>query len=220
MLMQAEREEVIRFGRKMVAAGLTTGTGGNLSLCSGIAPGMSDMIAITPSGIDYADLVPEDIVIMNRKGVVLEGEKQPSSELGFHLALYDKRPDIRAIVHTHSVFATTMACLNWEIPAVHYLIGFCGHKVPLAPYATYGTDALAHNVAESIGNNNAVLLANHGLVAVGTTLLKAFETAEETELVAQIYYRTKAVGDPVILPAKEMDTVIAKFANYGQKETP
>ncbi len=219
MLLQTEREKVVLFGKKMVSAGLTTGTGGNISLLGSSAQGHpADMIAITPSGIDYADMTPADVVVLDRKGDIREGDLPPSSELGFHLALYDQRRDIRAVVHTHSVYATTMACLNWEIPAVHYLIGFCGHKVPLAPYATYGTDALARNVAESIGQYNAVLLANHGLVAVGSSLPKAFETAEETELVAQIYYRTKAVGNPVILPAEEMDRVIAKFSNYGKKK--
>jgi L-fuculose-phosphate aldolase len=109
-----------------------------------------------------------------------------------------------------------MACLGWEIPAVHYLVGFSGHKVPLAPYATFGTPELAQNVADGIGDYHAVLLANHGLVAVGADMGRAFNTAEEIELVARIYYQTKSVGTPVILPEEEMARVLAKFATYGQ----
>lgn len=110
-----------------------------------------------------------------------------------------------------------MACLHWEIPAVHYLVAFSGQKVPLAPYATFGSEELAIQVAETIGSYNAVLLANHGLVTVGPNLATAFAVAEEIELVAQIYYQAKCVGEPVIVPEEEMSRVIGKFASYGQK---
>jgi len=211
--MQYEREEIVRFGRKLLTARLTSGTGGNLSIFS-----QSDgLCAISPSGIEYNDMEPSDVSVVDARGLVMEGSLKPSSELGFHLALYRKRPDIRAVVHTHSVYATTMACLNWEIPAVHYLVAFSGHKVPLAPYATFGSYELAANVADAIGDHNAVLLANHGLVTVGPNLATAFAVAEEIELVAQIYYQTKCIGEPVILPREEMSRVIEKFAVYGQK---
>lgn len=212
MLLQAQREAIVHFGRKMITSQLTTGAGGNLS----IYDRASGRVAISPSGIEYFDLQPEDVVITDLGGQVIEGQYTPSSELGFHLALYRQRPDINAVLHTHSVYATTIACLGWEIPAVHYLVGFSGHKVPLAPYATFGTPELAHNVATGIGDYNAVLLANHGLVAVGADLGRAFNTAEEIELVARIYYQTKSVGKPVILPGEEMDRVLDKFATYGQ----
>jgi L-fuculose-phosphate aldolase len=110
-----------------------------------------------------------------------------------------------------------MACLHWEIPAVHYLVAFSGHKVPLAPYATFGTPELARNVAESIGDCNSLLMANHGLVAIGPNLDTAFAVADEIELVARIYYQTKCIGEPVILPEEEMSKVIQKFATYGRK---
>lgn len=215
MLLRKEREEVVRFGRKLVSAQLTSGTGGNLSIFS-----RSDgLLAISPSGIEYDEMEPEDVPVVDARGLIVEGGRKPSSELGFHLALYNKRPDIRAVVHTHSVYATTMACLNWEIPAVHYLVAFSGHKVPLAPYATFGSDELAANVAAAIGEHNAVLLANHGLAAVGPNLATAFAVAEEIELVARIYYQAKSIGEPVILPRDEMSRVIEKFAVYGQKGT-
>ena len=212
MLLQEQREAIVKFGRKMISSQLTTGAGGNLS----VFDRASGRIAISPSGIEYFDLQPEDVVITDLDGQVIEGQYSPSSELGFHLALYRQRPDVNAVLHTHSVYATTIACLGWEIPAVHYLVGFSGHKVPLAPYATFGTPELAHNVATGIGEYNAVLLANHGLVAVGADLGRAFNTAEEIELVARIYYQAESVGTPVILPGVEMDRVLAKFATYGQ----
>jgi L-fuculose-phosphate aldolase len=210
--MQKQREAIVHYGRKMITSHLTTGAGGNLSICDRA----SGRVAISPSGIEYFDLQPEDVVVTDLDGQVIEGQYKPSSELGFHLALYRKRSDINAVLHTHSVYATTMACLGWEIPAVHYLVGFSGHKVPLAPYATFGTPELAQNVADGIGDYHAVLLANHGLVAVGADMGRAFNTAEEIELVARIYYQTKSVGTPVILPEEEMARVLAKFATYGQ----
>lgn len=212
MLLQAERQAIVKFGQKMITSQLTTGAGGNLS----IFDRASGQVAISPSGIEYFDLQPEDVVITDLDGQVIEGQYTPSSELGFHLALYRQRPDVNAVLHTHSVYATTIACLGWEIPAVHYLVGFSGHKVPLAPYATFGTPELARNVATGIGEYNAVLLANHGLVAVGADLGRAFNTAEEIELVARIYYQAESVGTPVILPGEEMDRVLDKFATYGQ----
>ncbi len=213
MALAVEKEEVVCFGRRLLAAGLTTGTGGNLSILNS----RDGLVAISPSGIEYGVMTAEDVPVTDLFGTVVEGKRKPSSELDFHLALYHKRPDIRAVVHTHSVYATTMACLNWEIPAVHYLVAFSGLKVPLAPYATFGTPELARNIAESIGAYNAVLLANHGLVAVGESLPAAFAVAEEIELVARIYYQAKCIGEPVVLPEEEMARVMGKFRSYGRQ---
>jgi len=213
MALAVEKEEVVCFGRRLLAAGLTTGTGGNLSILNP----RDGLVAISPSGIEYGVMTAEDVPVTDLLGTVVEGKRKPSSELDFHLALYHKRPDIRAVVHTHSVYATTMACLNWEIPAVHYLVAFSGFKVPLAPYATFGTPELARNIAESIGAYNAVLLANHGLVAVGESLSAAFAVAEEIELVARIYYQAKCIGEPVVLPEEEMARVMRKFRSYGRQ---
>ncbi|HCA40892.1 MAG TPA: L-fuculose-phosphate aldolase [Aminobacterium sp.] len=213
MRLRSEREAIVEYCQKMVTSRLTTGTGGNISIFDRVR----GEVAITPTGIDYFEMEPEDVLVMDIEGNIIEGVKKPSSETAMHLALYHKRSDVCAVVHTHSVFATTIACLRWELPAVHYLIGFSGNKVPLASYATYGTPELAHNVAESIGQYNAVLMANHGLLAVGATLPGAFGTAEEIELVSEIYYRTKCIGEPVILPDEEMAEVVRKFAGYGQQ---
>ena len=212
MLMLPQRQQIVEYGRKMVQSGLTTGSGGNLSILS--AP--DNLIAISPSGIDYNDVTVADVVVVDRSGKVVDGERKPSSELGFHLALYAARPEIEAVVHTHSVYATTLACLHWELPAVHYLVAFSGDKVPLAPYATFGSPELADNIIASIGSYNAVLLANHGLVTVGADMKSCFNVAEEIELVARIYYQTKTVGQPVLVEGEEMQRVVEKFSHYGQ----
>ena len=214
MLMLKQRQQIVDYGLKMIRSGLTTGSGGNLSILSPA----DDLIAISPTGIDYHDVTAADVVIVDRTGQRVEGERKPSSELGFHLALYAAREDITAVVHTHSVYATTIACMHWEIPAVHYLVAFSGDKVPLAPYATFGSDALADNILASIGTYNAVLLANHGLVTVGKDMKSSFDVAEEIELVARIYYQAKSLGQPVLVGDEEMKRVADKFSNYGQQD--
>lgn len=213
MLLQKEREAIITYGRKLITANLTTGSGGNLSIYNR----EENLVAIKPSGIEYFDMAVEDVVIMTIDGKIVEGTKKPSSEFNFHLGLLKHRPDVNAVIHTHQVYATTIACLHMELPAVHYLVGFSGNKVPLAPYATFGTKELADNIVRSIGNYNACLMANHGLVCVANNIATAFATAEEIELVARLYYQTRCVGNPVILSNEEMAVVGEKFKTYGQK---
>ena len=128
MQLPQERQAIVDGGKALVSAGLTTGTGGNLSLVCR----RRGLIAISPSGVDYAVMQPQDVVLVDLEGRTREGDLKPSSELGFHLILYHQRPDAGAVVHTHSVYATTLACLGWELPAVHYLVGFAGRKVPMA----------------------------------------------------------------------------------------
>lgn len=215
MILEAQRRAVVSYGVAMVRTGLTTGTGGNLSCCDQ----NRGRIAISPSGVPYDVLRPQDVVVVDLEGNVVDGLLKPSSEIGFHLALYRHRSDVGGVVHTHSTYATTLACLQREIPPVHYLVGFAGAKVPVAPYATFGTAALARNVRKTMGAHyNAALLANHGLVAVGTDLPKAFGTAETIEFVARLYCQSLTIGDPVVLDDDEMTRVIAKFETYGKQD--
>ncbi|MCW7752514.1 class II aldolase/adducin family protein [Desulfobotulus sp. H1] len=200
---------LLQYGRKMHAAGLTTGSGGNLSMR------VQDGVLITPSAMDYGDMGVDDLVLVDLDGRVLQGRRKPSSELDFHLCLYGARPDIRAVVHTHSPWVTTLACLGWPLPAVHYLVGFAERsEVPVAPYATFGTSELAEQVVRGMVGGKALILANHGLVAIGTDLKEAFNIAEEIEFVAGVYLRAKAVGEPVILDEKAMGPVLTKFRSY------
>ena len=215
MRLEKERKEIATFGRKLLTSGLTAGTGGNLSLVNR----KRNLVAITPSGVDYLEMSPEDVVLVGMEGGLVETSKyKPSSELLFHLALYRNRQDVQAIVHTHSVYATTLATLGWEIPAFHYLVAYSGRKVPLAAYATFGSEELARNVADAIEENNAVLMGSHGVVTVGPTLAKAFETAEIIEYVARVYYLAKGRGEPTILSDEEMNKVIEKFKGYGSTQ--
>ena len=215
MRLEKERKEIATFGRKLLTSGLTAGTGGNLSLVNR----KRNLVAITPSGVDYLEMSPEDVVLVGMEGGLVETSKyKPSSELLFHLALYRNRQDVQAIVHTHSVYATTLATLGWEIPAFHYLVAYSGRKVPLAAYATFGSEELARNVADAIEENNAVLMGSHGVVTVGPTLAKAFETAEIIEYVARVYYLAKGRGEPTILSDEEMNRVIEKFKGYGSTQ--
>lgn len=213
MRLIEERNAIVEYGRKLITAQLTTGSGGNLSIINRAV----GLVAIKPSGIDYFQLQPEDVVILDLDGRIVEGHLLPSSEMRFHLALLRNREDINAVVHTHQVYATTIACMRWELPAVHYLVGFSGNKVPLAEYATYGTQELSDNILRAIGQYNACLMANHGIVTVGATIAAAFATAEELELVSRLYYQTRCIGEPAILPDEEMTVIGEKFKTYGQQ---
>lgn len=207
MLLLEERKQIVHYLRKMLTSGLTVGTGGNISIHNV----EKNLLAVSPTSMDYFEMEPEDIVITTMEGEIVEGSRKPTSELSFHIALQNLREDIHAVVHSHPVYSTTIACMNWEIPAVHYLVGFSGYKVPLAKYATYGTKELADNIVSAIGENNAVLIANHGLLSVGKTIQSAYTTTEQIELVAQLYYQTKSLGNPVLLTKEQMDAVLAKF---------
>jgi L-fuculose-phosphate aldolase len=213
MLLSYERNAIVEYGRKLITSQLTTGSGGNLSIYNR----SENLVAIKPSGVDYFLMKPEDVVVVDLDGLVVEGDMTPSSELRFHLALLKSRADINAVVHTHQVYATTIACMNWELPAVHYLVGFAGNKVPLAQYATFGSQQLSDNIVAAIGSYNACLMANHGIVTVGKDIGSAFATADELELVARLYYQTKCIGEPVILSDDEMKIIGEKFKTYGQR---
>lgn len=215
VLMKDMRREIVRYGVGLLESGLTRGTGGNLSVINRSL----GLVALSPSGIPYGDLKPEDVPILDLDGKLVEGAQRPSSEKDLHLEVYRRRPDVCSVVHTHSTFATTLACLGWELPAVHYLVGFAGRKVPIAPYATFGTPELAAAVAGVLGDDfNAVLMANHGMLAVGKDLAAAFNAAEEIEFVAELYYRTSAVGEPVLLSEEQMDAAMERFRDYGPRK--
>ena len=211
--MMQEKEQVVRYGKKLIDRRLTTGSGGNISVCNR----EKNLVAISPSGLDYYETTPEDIVILDMDGNLVEGKHRPSSESGMHLAFYKNRADVSGIVHTHSKFATAIACMGWELPAVHYLIGMAGHRVKCTGYATYGSDELAKKALETIGDSNAVLLANHGLIALGEDVDRAFSTAEHLEFVSEVYYLTKTLGTPNILSDENMDEVMKKFGTFRYK---
>ncbi|QQY80146.1 L-fuculose 1-phosphate aldolase [Keratinibaculum paraultunense] len=212
MLLQKEREEIVQYGKKLVTSNLTKGTGGNLSIYNR----KEGLMAISPSGIDYFKIKPEDVVVLDLEGKKIEGDKKPSSEYEMHRIFYANRVDINAIIHTHTMYATTIACLNWDLPPVHYMVALAGLNVRCAKYATFGTKELAENAFEAMKDRKAVLLANHGLLAGDKDLANAFNITEEIEYCAELYYRTKCIGEPVILSEDEMRIMLEKFKTYGQ----
>jgi L-fuculose-phosphate aldolase len=208
------REEVARVAKQLIDSGLVTGTSGNVS-----ASTPEGDVLMTPSGIDYGELEPDDVVLVGVAGEVLEGSLQPSTETPMHTGIYRARPEVGAVVHTHSVFATTLACLGWTIPPVHYMLTTLSEdgEIPLAPYTTYGTEQLADYAAEALGESrNACLLQNHGTITVGDSPEKAFSRTVVLEEMAEIYYRTRVAGGPVLLAPEQVEDVATKISGYGQ----
>ncbi len=213
MLMALERKQIVEYGKKLVTEHLTSGTGGNISVYNP----ETRLMAISPSGIDYFETKPEDIVIMKLDGTIVEGDRKPSSEHDLHIALYKVKKDARAIVHTHSMYCTVLSSLNMPIKSVHYILADAGtDEVPVAPYVTYGTRELANVVAETIGNSDACLMENHGMVACGRNVDTAFTLARECEWISEIQWRAMCVGTPNILTKGQMKVVMKKFNTYGQ----
>ena len=213
MLMEKARQEVVEYGKKMSSAKLSSGTSGNLSIYD---PETGNM-AISPSGLGYFETKPEDIVIMKLDGTIVDGTMKPSSEHALHATIYKKYPDARAIVHAHATYCTTFACLNQPIKACHYLIAEAETAtIPCAEYATYGTEELAEKVDKVNCDGLAMLLANHGMVAFGSSMAKAFNIAQNVEWLAEIQWRAMCVGQPSILSDEEIANVIEHFKSYGQ----
>lgn len=213
MFMQEERELVVEYGKKMSAAHLSTGTSGNISIYNA----KEGYMAISPSGMDYFSTLPEDVVITDLEAHIVDGTRKPSSEWALHTIFYKNKPEMRSVVHTHSVYCTTFAVLGQPIRAVHYVIGDANTcEVPCAPYQTFGTVALAEAAVRTCGEGNAVLLGNHGLVVCGKDLKSAYSLACNMEYIAELQYRAMCIGTPRVLSDAEMAEVMEKFKTYGQ----
>lgn len=206
------RAAVIACARAMSARGLSPGRSGNVSRR------WRDGMLITPSGMAYDATTLKDIVYVDADGKSPKGARKPSSEWRFHLAAYAARPDRHAVVHTHSLHATVLACAHQPIPAFHYMVAAAGGAdIPCVPYATFGTEELSRHVTDGLKYRDACLMANHGQIAIGETLDRALELAAEVEVLAEQYYKVLTLGKPHILDAAEMSRVFEKFKGYGQK---
>jgi L-fuculose-phosphate aldolase len=221
MLLEREREEIVRACRDLAAAGLVVGTAGNVSVRAG------DLVAVTPSGVEYADLSARDVGVHRLDGTPVEAPLAPTSELPLHLAVYGSASygsasgavygsASGAVVHTHSVAATAVSTLVDEVPAIHYYVAMFGGAVRVAPYATYGTGELAGHVAAALRGRTACLLGSHGAVATGPDLKTAYDRAVYLEWVCEVYLRAAAAGQPRLLPPAEIEAVAAKLTGYGQ----
>jgi L-fuculose-phosphate aldolase len=210
----ALREAMIATARRMNTSGLNQGTSGNLS------QRVEDGFLLTPTGMDYDSLEPEDLVLMRMDGSH-EGRRAPSSEWRFHRDILVRRPEVGAVLHAHSMFCTTLACLRRGIPSFHYMVTAAGGAdIRCAPYATFGTEELSSHAVEALEGRKACLLANHGMLALGKDLAGAFKLAVEVETLAAMYWRALQVGEPVLLDAAEMARVLEKFKTYGQQPAP
>ncbi len=207
----ALRREVIATALKMNALGINQGKSGNVSTR------IDDGFLITPTGVPYEETKPEQIVAVDMDGH-FDGDTLPSSEWRFHRDIYAARSEVGAIVHTHSTYATTIACLGQDIPPFHYMIAIAGGRdIRCAPYATFGTQALSDHALTALAGRQACLLAQHGMIAVGAGLPKALALAVEVESLARMYWQARQIGLPPLLSDTEMMTVLEKFKTYGQQ---
>lgn len=190
--------------------GLNRGASGNLSVRCG------NGFLITPSGMPATEQTADDVVWMDFDGNP-RGSRKPSSEWRFHCDLYVARPEFGAVLHAHSTFATTLACLGRDIPPFHYMIAAAGGKtIRCAPYATFGTQELSGHALAAMQGRKACLLANHGLLVAETSLERALALAVEVENLCEQYCRALQIGTPILLSDAEMDVVLEKFKSYGQ----
>lgn len=205
------RADLIATARALQPAGLNKGTSGNVSVRDG------DGFLITPTGLPYDTLTPDDMPRMALDGT-WSGTRKPSSEWRLHRDLYAARPEAGAVLHAHSPFAVSLACLRRDIPPFHYMIArFGGDTVRCAPYAIFGSQELSTAAMRAMDGRKACLLANHGLLVAGRDLAEAFALAVELEELCEQYWRACQIGPPVLLTAAEMSAVLERFKGYGQQ---
>ena len=203
--------DLIAVARALQPAGLNKGTSGNVSVRDG------DSFLITPTGLPYDTLAPDDIPRMALDGS-WTGKRKPSSEWRFHRDLYAARPEVGAVVHAHSPFAVSLACLRRDIPPFHYMIArFGGDTIRCADYAIFGSQELSNAAMHAMAGRRGCLLANHGLLVAGRDLAEAFALAVELEELCEQYWRACQIGTPVLLTAAEMRAVLEQFKGYGQQ---
>lgn len=203
------REQLLSISRRLCELGLNRGTSGNASVRDGAG------FLVTPTGMTVEEMTPRDMVWMSIDGKV-QGERQPSSEWRFHRDILQARPEVGAVIHTHAMFATTLACLHREIPPFHYMIAVAGgDTIRCAPYALFGSQALSDAALSALQGRKACLLANHGMIAVGRDLDQALSVAVEVETLCEQYWRALQAGEPKLLSAEQMTEVMEQFKGYG-----
>ena len=207
-----EREALVLAYRKLLESGLGGGASGNISRRA------SRGMLITPTGIEPGQLQAEQVVAMTLSGERAMNQSLPSSEWYMHAAIYRDRPEVQAIVHCHSRYATILACARRAVPALHYMIAITGsNEIPVAAYATFGTDELAVVAVAALKNKLACLLANHGQMALGCSLDQAMKVAIEVEELSALYWGSLAIGGGHCLSVEEMEEVKVAFSGYGQQ---
>ena len=213
MRLAEQRRALVAAGERLAARGLVTGSSGNLSIRAG------NRVVVTPSGLPIAGLTPDQMVIVDLAGKIIEGDLTPTSETPLHLAVY-AATDALAITHTHALASTAVSCVCAELPPIHYNCLALGGPIRVAPYATFGSTRLADNVVETLGTQrNAVLMQNHGSLAFGEDLDRACDRLELVEWLCELHERAYRLGAPRVLTTAELDDVAATMAalRYSQK---
>ena len=217
MTSQEPRERLMQAIRKLSRRGILDASSGNISLRTD-----DQRIFVTPSGIDYDDMEPSDLVEIALSDAVVEGNYPPSSEWPLHREIYKVRVDAEMVIHSHAPFATTMACLERSIPPFHYMVALSGGvNIPCLPYRPIGGEGLAQEIATTLSSRHACLMGHHGMVVVGESIEKAIWRAKELENVCEQYWRAIQIREPALLPQKEMERIVEVFSGYGgQKKLP
>jgi L-fuculose-phosphate aldolase len=211
LMFERERTEVAEACRRLAREGLVIGTAGNVS-----AAATDDAIAVSPTGAVLAELVPAQVAVVDRGGHLVEGELEPTSELGLHLGIYE-RYEAGAVVHTHAPMGTALSCVLDELPCVHYGMLLLGGTVPVAPYETFGTPELAAVVLDALEGKTAALMANHGAIAHAPDMAAAVDRALLLEWACTVYWRAAAIGEPSTLDETQRQAVVtaALARGYG-----
>ena len=217
MLMEEARNKIVEFGNRMSADGLAPGTAGNIS----IFDAESGYMAISPSGIPYPKITPEDVVIMDLGGKTVDGSRKPSSEHALHAAFYREDPQLSAVVHTHSLYCTILSCMGEPLRSVHYAIAEAQcSELPLVPYHTFGTPELADAVAQALkSKSRGLILQNHGMCACGTSIESAYGLALTMEWCAQVQWHCMAAGKMNVLTDHQMQVAMEHYKTYGQAKS-
>jgi L-fuculose phosphate aldolase len=211
MIMEDERRAVVDTCLLMQRQGLVVGTAGNVSIRT------ADLIAISPSGVPYEEMAPEDVVVVGADGARVDGDLEPSSELPLHLSVY-RATDAGAITHNHAPASTALGLVVDEIPPSHYYSVMFGGAIRVAPYAGFGTDELAANVTEALRDRTGALMKNHGAITIGPTVAKAVGMLPILEYVCEVHLRAMASGAPIaLLSDAQMDDALKGLANYGKQ---
>ncbi|MEM7503195.1 MAG: class II aldolase/adducin family protein [Pseudomonadota bacterium] len=212
MLLEQERTEVAETAKRLLDTGLVVNTSGNVSVR------VDQRVAITPSGCAYETLTAKDVLVVDLAGEIVDGDLLPSSETPLHLSVYEAKPEARAIVHTHSVYATAVSTLLDELPAIHYQITTLGGPVPVAPYRTFGTPELAEVVTTAMRGRSAMLMRNHGATTIGATAEEALARTITLEWLARVYLIANQAGDPSIIDDDELNRVAEQMKKFSREQ--